>query len=314
MNADTWPRSVLAGGRRAVWGVVVEATVLTAGLVCVIAAIARGGLEAFGIKMPLISSTPRQVILGAFGLFLVMVALLPNSPFYLADGEHDTSSVSRGDASGTETDSSTSDGCQAVNEQFDAQSLDEAWQQINGKAFDVQTGVLAITAPDGADVRSDIDGDITAPFLARDVVGDFSLETVVRGNPQHSYQGAGLLLYRDSDNYVRLERGFGDQGAIAFEYAFGGAYVKVHGPFSGDPNPVPTSANVVRLRLVRTGSSVRAYWRPAGTSQWVELERLAPLDGNVKAGITVVNRSQPPMPDPSRRSLTATFAYVKIDC
>jgi hypothetical protein len=41
-----------------------EITALTAGLVCVIAAIAGGGLEAFGVKVPLISSAPTKSFLG----------------------------------------------------------------------------------------------------------------------------------------------------------------------------------------------------------------------------------------------------------
>jgi hypothetical protein len=38
-------------------------TLLTAGLVCLIAAIIGGGLKAFGIEMPILQSARRQVVL-----------------------------------------------------------------------------------------------------------------------------------------------------------------------------------------------------------------------------------------------------------
>jgi hypothetical protein len=204
--------------------------------------------------------------------------------------------------------------CGAIKEEFDAASLAAGWEQLNGGRFALGGGAMAITASDGADVRGDVQGDVTAPFLARDVQGNFSVETAVTVDPQHSYQGAGLLLYRDSENYVRLERGFGSQGAIAFEYAADGRHTKIHGPFSKGPDPVPTSATVVWLRLVRAGTSIKGFWHPANTTTWQELSGTAPLGGDAKAGVAVLNRSQPPAGDPARKPLTARFAYINVTC
>jgi hypothetical protein len=47
-------------------------------------------------------------------------------------------------------------------------------------------------------------------------------------------------------------------GAIAFEYGADGRHIKVHGPFSGEPEPVRTTSTLVRLLLVRDGSSLKA--------------------------------------------------------
>ena len=49
-------------------------TLLTAGLVCIIAAIIGGGLTAFGIKMPIVQSAKRQAVLALFGFFLLGAA------------------------------------------------------------------------------------------------------------------------------------------------------------------------------------------------------------------------------------------------
>ena len=49
-------------------------TLLTTGLLCVIAAIVGGGIEAFGGKVPVIQSSKRQTALGLFGILLLLGA------------------------------------------------------------------------------------------------------------------------------------------------------------------------------------------------------------------------------------------------
>lgn len=204
--------------------------------------------------------------------------------------------------------------CGAIADKFDTTELASGWEQLNGDQFVLDRGAMAITASDGADVRGDMQGDITAPFLARRVNGDFSIETAVTVNPQYSYQGAGLLVYGDSENYVRLERGFGARGAIAFEYAANGQHEKIHGPFANDSDPVWTSATVVWLRLVRTGASVKGFWHPENTTEWQELSGTAELAGDARVGVAVLNRSQPPAGDSARNPITARFSYVDVIC
>lgn len=53
----------------------VQATLVTAGLVCVIAAIVGGGLKAFQIEVPGIASVPRQAMLAAFGVLIGVIGL-----------------------------------------------------------------------------------------------------------------------------------------------------------------------------------------------------------------------------------------------
>jgi hypothetical protein len=54
-----------------------QQTLLIAGLACLIAAIVGGGLKAFGIEIPVLSSRFRQAVLGLLGLILIVVASLP---------------------------------------------------------------------------------------------------------------------------------------------------------------------------------------------------------------------------------------------
>jgi hypothetical protein len=54
-------------------------TLLTTGLLCVIAAIVGGGIEALGGKVPVIQSTKRQTVLGLFGMILLLGAWFSSS-------------------------------------------------------------------------------------------------------------------------------------------------------------------------------------------------------------------------------------------
>ena len=46
------------------------------GLACIIVAIIGGGLEILGVKVPVISSRPRQALLAALGIVLILICVL----------------------------------------------------------------------------------------------------------------------------------------------------------------------------------------------------------------------------------------------
>jgi hypothetical protein len=53
----------------------VDKTILYSGLACIIAAIVGGGVKAFGVEIPLLSSLKRQSLLAIFGLALIVVSV-----------------------------------------------------------------------------------------------------------------------------------------------------------------------------------------------------------------------------------------------
>jgi Beta xylosidase C-terminal Concanavalin A-like domain len=202
--------------------------------------------------------------------------------------------------------------CHGFLDQFDGSSLDQSWELTqNAKAL-VVGGSLELTANDGADIYED---KLAAPMLLRVPSGDFTLETDVTVTPAYTYQGAGLLLWNGSQSYVRLERGFGDVGAIAFEYRNGGKHTKIHSPFTRDGTAVPTDAPRVQLRLHKAAGAVSASWRAYGSIDWTGIGS-APvaLPDGTKVGVAVLNRSQDPKPDPAKKPITARFDYVKVSC
>jgi hypothetical protein len=77
----------------------VKSTLLNAGIACIVAAIAGGGFEAFGIKIPLLTSLKRQGLLATFGCVLVILAFAARNPLTTPTAQSRTS------ATPSETDS-----------------------------------------------------------------------------------------------------------------------------------------------------------------------------------------------------------------
>ncbi|MHC1563297.1 TIR domain-containing protein [Actinomycetospora sp. C-140] len=171
---------------------------------------------------------------------------------------------------------------------------------------------VRLTSPLGTDLRTE-NGSLTTPFLAVPVGGDFMIEAQMQVAPTRPYSAAGLLLARDADNYVRLERGIGSFDAVAFEFAVNGRHQKLHGPFRGDPLPIRTEAVRVGLRLERHGDQVTAWWRDvtAGGS-WQALTGAAPLSGDALAGATVLDTGATDSADPN--GLGATLEGMAVTC
>jgi regulation of enolase protein 1 (concanavalin A-like superfamily) len=144
-------------------------------------------------------------------------------------------------------------------------------------------------------------GKLNAPRIVRAVEGDFVITVKVAGdfkpggqstNPKGvPYNGAGILVWSDPDNFIRLERGAmlrqGKIGTyIAFEEREGGYRGAVHnGRFQ---------AGDCYLRLERKGSRIFGSVSSDG-SKWL---RLKPIDtvwpANLKVGLTAINSSSEP--------------------
>jgi len=124
--------------------------------------------------------------------------------------------------------------------------------------------------------------------------------------------GRGSGAVNGSQSYVRLERGFGDGGAIIFQYKDGASHVKVNPPESTSPKVIRTDAKRVRLQMTKTSSAVAARWRSDEDSQWREIGTIdIALPTFTKVGIAVLNRAQAgAQPAP----FTARFDYVRVAC
>jgi regulation of enolase protein 1 (concanavalin A-like superfamily) len=140
-------------------------------------------------------------------------------------------------------------------------------------------GYLVITVPSG---NHDLypGSNYNAPRLLREASGDFTIETKVVLTPDTNAQAAGLLVWQDSDNFIRLERLFvywDPQQVVALSAELGGVwgYYTEHSYQSG----------VTYLKLVRTGNEFRASYSEDG-STWTLLTTITfPVADPLQVGI-----------------------------
>ena len=138
---------------------------------------------------------------------------------------------------------------------------------------------------------------MNAPRVVRRVRGDFAVVVRVLGRlapgPSKTtryapFHGAGLIVWQDPSNYLRLERAAGfingrHQPYINYELREGGQLVMSHGITSGDHS--------LFLKLRREGRVFSAWYSRDGR-RWAALTSCDPgFDERVEVGVVAVNSS-----------------------
>jgi regulation of enolase protein 1 (concanavalin A-like superfamily) len=150
------------------------------------------------------------------------------------------------------------------------------------------------------DLNADIDK-YNAPRVLREIEGDFEIQVKIVGDYKpgtHAtrqgtlpYNGAGIVIWRDGDNFIRLERGAtfnkGKVNTFAiFEEREGGSRGAVHNG--------PLTPGTAYLRIARRGSRIFGFTSKDG-QHWAQLH---PIDtvwpAELKVGINAINSSDAP--------------------
>jgi regulation of enolase protein 1 (concanavalin A-like superfamily) len=147
-----------------------------------------------------------------------------------------------------------------------ASKLEPGWQWIDPQgdstmSLDARPGFLRITVTGRHDLWP-ANREYSAPRLMRGVQGDFTVETKIDGPERWC---GGLLIWKDTNNFVRFERGIHFRNELLFEGANNGEFLSVARDYVvGDPT---------WLRLERRGSMVTASYSIDG-AEWLPLKRL----------------------------------------
>ena len=165
---------------------------------------------------------------------------------------------------------------------------------------DVKSRVLRIRIPNGKNLYGE---NLTAPRYVKPITGDFQIETRVKFSPKENYQGAGLLIFKDNNNYLRFERAYGGVGGggegLRIDVKSGREYNPII-----TPNDIPTEISEVDLKIVRTGKVFTAYWRSDEESEWREAgEFISDFPETILAGVVACNTA---------REVTAEFGYIRL--
>ena len=145
-------------------------------------------------------------------------------------------------------------------------------------------------------------GRMNAPRVLRDINGDFDVNVRVSGTNHPGgkatttlyppYHGAGILLWQDSRNYVRLE--------IATDLNHGKARPYVNFEYRRDgalefSRGIPNNDGSSQLRLKRRGDEILASFGPDGV-RWTSFDPLiVMLKDRLEVGVSAINSSTKPL-------------------
>jgi pyrimidine-specific ribonucleoside hydrolase len=192
---------------------------------------------------------------------------------------------------------------------FDGPVLDSGWMWMRPDSMnwglDTSTGRLRIvTQPQSLFFETPNSQENILLRVAPPV--NFTITTHVAFTPTQDFQQAGLLVYRNDDNFVLVNRGYcstcstGGQG-IYFDSEHDGTPT-----FLAADTYLPTTAY---LRIVRSGSTYIASYRQ-DQGNWIVLGQVNRPDlSSTLVGISATNSN----PEPSIPSINADYDFFQIE-
>jgi regulation of enolase protein 1 (concanavalin A-like superfamily) len=112
-------------------------------------------------------------------------------------------------------------------------------------------------------------------------LGDFTITTKVTfpAKPSSNNQQAGLVVYQDDDNYVKLVRGYFNGNAFEFDK-------EVSGVFTASSTADTIAGTTIYLKMTKVGNEYTGYYSTDGTTYTqVGTAQTAKLSSSIKVGL-----------------------------
>ncbi|MFC0629318.1 alpha-L-arabinofuranosidase C-terminal domain-containing protein [Kribbella deserti] len=222
---------------------------------------------------------PRARLIGLATALALLAALTPTA----AQG-----TPSASPASGKTTSAKTAAGAKTVaavtwSDDFAGTALDSRWQVVNAEPgkLAVSDGALRIEGQPG-DTYQGVNSAKNLVMLDLPA-GDFTATATLAAPVAKVYQGAGLIAWKDVDNYVRsgltFVGGLSPSGvAIETDLETGGAFSAVK--FTDRPGSTGET-----LRMQRVGNTITTSVYDASTSSWIPAGSTAVSFDTVQVGL-----------------------------
>ncbi|MCW4023766.1 MAG: DUF1349 domain-containing protein [Candidatus Bathyarchaeota archaeon] len=143
------------------------------------------------------------------------------------------------------------------NDDFTSTNLNSFWTTAGSTSavfnLTANPGYLIITAPTGVALAPTSNYD--APRILQPVTGNFEATTCVSGDFSQSGFRGGLLIWKDTDNYMRLEKWGTNQVLM---------YGVLDGTVSYQQGTLPDSYNPLYLKLEKSGTTITGSWSSNG--------------------------------------------------
>lgn len=160
---------------------------------------------------------------------------------------------------------------------------------------DVKRAVLAMTVPTGKDLTGDVRN---APRYLKALTGDLEIETRVSVLPKENFQAAGLLVYWNELNYIRLERSFssadGEGVSLRLRDTEGLRQI----------SRLDISSDPTDLKIIRKANIFTSYCRAGETEEWRKVGEIrTDYPDILLVGLGAYNTAEP---------LNVDFKYIRL--
>jgi len=200
---------------------------------------------------------------------------------------------------------------------FRSLTLNSKWSIIDpygGSDFNLTSmlGYLTIstTSPPSRDLWQGVN--FYSPRVIQPINGNFTVETKLWAIMDANVQSAGIVIWKDQNNYLRLERAYryGYQ-EILFVGMINGTY-SVQSPEVSNPGAILHIPNInpTYLLLVRTGITYCGYYSADGLNWNFVANITMETDYSLTVGLYNVNRYDPP--EFTSTAFTVSFDYFII--
>lgn len=184
---------------------------------------------------------------------------------------------------------------------FNSKVLSSRWTIVDpdgGSTFDLTAhrGWLRITttSPPGRDLIGT--SFVNAPRIVQSVSSDFTIKTKVSSVMDENDEGAGIVVWKDSSNYLRLERmsrtiGYSVEPQIVFIGTINGAW-SMPSPQQSSPGGIihlPSNSNPTYLKLTRSGNIFSGYYSTDGINWNHVADIVLAVNDPVHVGLDIIN-------------------------
>ncbi|MET0684927.1 MAG: PKD domain-containing protein, partial [Solirubrobacteraceae bacterium] len=164
----------------------------------------------------------------------------------------------------------------APSDEFDGEGLDTCrWSSIvrhDPSGYEQADGKLTLPAAHGDFFAAGANNNPNV-ILQPAPSGPWTMETRMTFVPNENYEQAGLLVYGDDANYVKADLVHAGGRAVEFLREVNDAAAGFDGTVNLPGDFPPT----IDLRVTSDGTTLRAYYRPAGDGPWSPFGEPAPL-------------------------------------
>jgi regulation of enolase protein 1 (concanavalin A-like superfamily) len=172
----------------------------------------------------------------------------------------------------------------AYQDEFTSSNLQTFWTFTNplgtgSYSLTAHSGYLRITAPTGVGLSKT--SNFNAPRMLQPVTGDFVATTSVSGDFSQAGFRGGMLLFKDTNNYFRLEK-YGSNQVLMYGY--------INGAETYIASTLPSNYSPLYLELERTGTTLRGYWSSDGAT-WNLVKQYTVFNGadTLQIGLFTIN-------------------------